>query len=131
MRSKAKGERAVGVEHLDAVVAMVEYKRIWRFQGGRPRAVVVVVGYGDLPGRADGDAARPVKLPVSRAARSKAKGERAVGVEHLDAVVSGVGHGDLPGRADGDAEGAAKFSVARAVGTEPKGEGAVGAEDVD
>ena len=75
-------------------------------------AVVELVCHGDLPGRADGDASRPVKIPVVVSPKPELEVERAVWVEELDAVVEVVGHGDLPGRADGDASYPVKLPVA-------------------
>ena len=79
-------------------------------------AVVEVVGHGDLPGRADGDAFRLVKLPVAASTGSELKVERAVWVEELDGAADTVGHGDLPGRADGDANIIPVLAIIAAVG---------------
>ena len=89
-------------------------------------SVVAGVGHGDPAGGAEGDAGRPVELPAARAARSKLKGERAVGVEDLDSVVEPVGHGDLAGGAEGDAVRPAKLPAAGAQRAELEGERAVG-----
>ena len=97
-------------------------------------AVGAVVGHGDLPGRADGDAAKFSKLPVAASPGSELEVERAVWVEELDGVADTVGHSDLPGRADGDVVMIPKLEIIPVVvlkGSELKVERAVWVEDID
>ena len=74
-RCELVGERAVGAEHLDAVVARV--------------------GDGDRAAqRPPCDGSGPVELPVARAIRSETDAEHSVRPKHLHAVVARVGDGD-------------------------------------
>ena len=79
-----EGERAVRVEHLDAVVAGVGDV----YQVG----VQLIQQCGQLTPHENSRRRR--ELAVARAAPPELEGERAVRVEHLDAVVAGVGDVD-------------------------------------
>ena len=73
-------------------------------------AVVVSIGHGHDPAGAEGGDARHVKLAGATSLSIPAGaippyliGERAVGVEHLDAIAERIGRGHDPARAEGAA----------------------------
>ena len=110
VRSELIGERAVGVEHLDAVVSRV--------------------GHGHDPAGAEGDAVGAKKLAGARSIRSELIGERGVGIEHLDAIVFKVGHGHDPAGAEGDVAGPTKLAGARSIRSEHEEHGRLSADSV-
>ena len=153
-----EGKRAVGVEHLYAVVAVVgdrdHSRRGERDAGGlgelppacsdgskrmgeravgveHQNAVVNVVGDGDHSRPGNGHGRRAGKPRAARAVGPELEGKRAVGVEHLYAVVAVVGGRHHSRRGERDVGGAVKLPAVRAVRSKPVGRGAVGVEDPD
>ena len=121
-RSNLAGERAVGMEHLDAVV--------------------VGVGHGHDSAGAEVDAVGKAKLAVEDTGLAEAPpplrpdlvGERAVGVEHLDArivIAPQLAHGHDPAGAEVDAGGIEKLAGAPPLRSKPMGKRAVGVEHAD
>ena len=111
-------ERAVGVEHLDAVV--------------------LSVGHGHDPAGAEGDAGRRSKLAGATSPSMYGAippyliGERAVGMEHLDAFAGGTGHGHDPAGAEGDVVAKVLIvGIGAQIPCDPIGKRAVGMEHLD
>ena len=79
----------------------------------------VAVCHDDAPVGGDGDAVRAKESLAAVVKRPKGKGQRAVGVEGLDAVVAGIDYDDAPVGGDGDAGRFVKFLAT--IAERPKG----------